>query len=94
MKFSPNKKQDLAFKKVAKAIKDAQKTGLVFYAKSDCLVAYTKQADKYNSEVDFRYTLGTGFSQVSCISQTGLIIDSGADDYPSYRTRADEDCHS
>jgi len=94
MEFSPNKEQILAFKKVEKAIKDAQKKGLVFYGKSGNLVAYTKQADNYNNEVDFSRTLGTGFGQIPNISKSGLIVDSGADDYPCYRTQADEDMYS
>lgn len=94
MEFSPNKEQILAYKKVFKAIKEAQKKGLVFYGKSGNLVAYTKQADKYNNEVDFSETLGTGFSQIDCISESGLITDSGADDYPCYRSQSDEDMYS
>jgi hypothetical protein len=94
MKFTPNKEQIAAFKKVKNAIKEAQKKGLVFYGKSGNLVAYTKQADEYNNEVDFCDTLGNGFSQIECISETGLIVDSGADDYPEYRSQADEDRYS
>jgi hypothetical protein len=94
MNFSPNEEQIIAYKKVKKAIKEAQKKGLVFYGKSGSLVAYTKEADKYNDEVDFSQTLGTGFSQIDCISEKGLIVDSGADDYPCYRSQADEDRYS
>lgn len=94
MKFPPNKGQIKAYEKVKKAIKEAQKKGLVFYGKSGNLVAYTKQADDYNNEVDYGKTLATGFSQIECISESGLIIDSGADDYPSYRSQADQDKYS
>jgi len=94
MTFNPTDKQQKAFSKVAKAIKSAQKEGLRFYAKSDSLVAYTKEADSYNNEVDFRDTLGNAYSQIPCISETGLIIDSGADDYPEFRTQEDEDKYS
>ena len=94
MNFSPSKEQETAFKKVAKAIKDAQKIGLVFYGKSGSLVAYTKQADKYNNEVDFQETLGTGLNEVDFISQTGLISDSGADDYACYRSVFDQNKYS
>ena len=93
MSFTPTLEQEKAFKKVETAIKKAQKLGLVFYGKSGDLVAYTKQADKYIEE-DFDNSLGTGLSQVDCISKTGLISDSGADDYACYRTKFDEEMYS
>ncbi|MBC7750068.1 MAG: hypothetical protein H7Z76_16105 [Methylotenera sp.] len=93
MKFSPTKVQEDAFKKVEKAIKEAKKKGLVFYGKSGSLVAYTKQADKYIEE-DFKSSLSGQGNQVECISKTGLINDSGADDYGSYRTKSDEEKYS
>lgn len=93
MNFTPTLKQEKAFKKVEIAIKKAQKLGLVFYGKSESLVAYTKQADRYIEE-DFDNSLGTGFNQIESISQTGLISDSGADDYACYRTKHDEEMYS
>lgn len=88
--FNITDEQNKAFKAVARAIKKAQKTGLVFYGKSGSLVAYTKDAADY-SDSDFEscFGFGTG-SQIDCISETGLIRDSGADDYPNYKTEADE----
>lgn len=93
MKFSLTLKQEEAFKKVEKAIKDAKKLGLVFYAKSEKLVAYTKQANDYIEE-DFESSLRGKGNQVECISKSGLINDSGADDYGCYRTEADEEKYS
>lgn len=93
-KFSPNKKQREAFERVERAIIAAKKTGLVFYAKSDSLVAYNKAADVYNNQVEFQKTVGTGYSQIECITEFGLINDSGADDYPCYRTEEDEKKYS
>ena len=73
--------------------KTKQKKGLVFYGKSGNLVAYTKQADDYNNKVDFSETLGTGFREIECISKAGLIVDSGADDYPNYRSAEDQEIY-
>jgi hypothetical protein len=94
MDFNPNQKQKEAFKKVEKAIKDAKKSGLVFYGKSACLVAYTKQADKYIDENGFENCFGNMCSQIPCISENGLINDSGADDYPQFMTKSDEERYS
>lgn len=93
MKFTPTLEQEKAYKKVASAIKNAQKSGLVFYGKSGSLVAYTKQADEY-IEKDFEGSLASGRNQIACISETGLISDSGADDYGCYRTERDEERYS
>ena len=90
MKFTPNEKQEKAFEKVAKAIKDAQKTGLVFYGKSGQLVAYTKQADEYVESNGFLNCFGTKQGQIPNISKSELIKDSGADDYPQFMSAADE----
>lgn len=91
--FSPTEEQKLAYKKVAKAIKEAKRKGLVFYGKSGSLVAYTKQADAYVESIGFEKCLG-GYGQIDCISETGLIKDSGADDYPSYQSLEDRILHS
>jgi len=91
MNFNPNQKQIDAFKKVEKSIKDAKKLGLVFYGKSGNLVAYTKQADNYVDEKGFLNCFGTLCSQIPCISISGLIKDSGADDYPQFITKSDEE---
>lgn len=84
MSFEPTKEQRKAFKKVADAIKLAQKAGLVFYGKSDSLVAYTVEANDYIENYGFERCLNNGNKQIEHISQTGLINDSGADDYPCY----------
>lgn len=90
-KFTPTKKQEEAFKEVAKSIKKAKRLGLVFYGKSGSLVAYKANADEYLDEEDLESNLGTGFDQVECISQHGLICDSGADDYGCYRSGEDQE---
>lgn len=92
--FSPNEEQIKAYKKVKKAIKEAQKKGLIFYGKSDSLVAYTKQADDYINNVGIEKSLATGFSQIPCISESGLIADSGADDFNCFISKADENMYS
>jgi len=92
--FNITDEQKKAFKVVEIAIKKAQKTGLVFYGKSGSLVAYTKDAANYTDEnFESCFGFGTGH-QIDCISKTGLIRDSGADDYPNYRTKADEELYS
>jgi len=87
-KFSPTPEQKKAFKDVISVIKKAKKLGLVFYGKSEKLVAYTTKADDY-IEQDFSNSLGTGFSQVENLSES-ILSDSGADDYGSYRSLSDE----
>jgi len=90
MKHQANKKQEEAFKEVVNSFKKARKLGLVFYAKSDTLVAYTKQADSYISEIDFHKACGFEFSQVPNLGSLECITDSGADDYGTYRSEEDE----
>jgi hypothetical protein len=90
MNFTPNEKQEKAFDKVSKAIKDAKKAGLIFYGKCGQLVAYTKQADEYVEKNGFLNCFGTMQGQIPNISMAGLIKDSGADDYPQFISDADE----
>lgn len=86
-----NKKQEEAFKEVVKAFQKARKLGLVFYGKSDTLIAYTKQADNYIDQVPFHQACATGYSSLPCLTALKCISDSGADDYGSYRSQEDED---
>lgn len=88
-KHIANEKQRKAFDKVISAIKAANKTGLVIYAKSQSLVAYTKQADHYvEEEHGFENCLrGRGY-QIPNLSQS-ILADSGADDFPCYITMED-----
>ena len=93
-KFSITDEQIKAFKSVERAVKKAQKTGLVFYGKSGSLVAYNKDAADYaDSDFESCFGVGTG-SQIECISNVNLIRDSGADDYPCYRNLEDEELYS
>lgn len=87
----PTAAQKKAFDKVVKAFQMAKKSGLVFYAKSQNIVAYTKEADNYiENEHGFENCLrGEGY-QIPYISKSFLINDSGADDYASYITKDDE----
>ena len=87
--FKITEEQRKAFNSVARAIKKAQKTGLVFFSKSSDLVAYTEAASDYVDQ-DFEACFCTRNSQIESISRSGLIRDSGADDYPEYRTYEDE----
>ena len=88
-KHIANKKQELAFNSLIKAFKEAKKTGLVIYAKSEKLVAYTKQADDYvKNEHGFEKCLSSYGGQIPYLS-CSLLADSGADDYPSYIDKAD-----
>lgn len=91
--FEPTEKQKKAFKAVIAAIKRANKSGLVFYGKSDYLVAYKKNADEYIDEVDFSDGLATGFSEIEHLSARALS-DSGADDYSCYRSYEDQEKYS
>jgi predicted MarR family transcription regulator len=89
--FKINKEQTKAFKSVERAVKKVQKAGLIFYGKSGNLVAYTKDASDY-ADQDFESCFGYGTGrQIDCISEAGLIRDSGGDDYPSFITEADEE---
>ncbi len=88
-KFTLTDEQEKAFKKVISAMKKAQKTGLVIYAKQYDLVAYTREANDYIEE-NFEKSLATGFNQVENIS-IACLADSGADDYGCYRSQSDED---
>jgi hypothetical protein len=91
--FKITNEQNKAFKSVERAIKKAQKSGLIFYGKSGSLVAYTKDAADYADE-DFEKCFGYGTgTQIDCISETGLIRDSGGDDYPNFITEDDEELY-
>jgi hypothetical protein len=92
--FNPTSKQQQAFKRVERAIKDAKKEGLIFYGKSQSLVAYTKEADDYIRTNGFEKCFGTNAGQIPCISKLDLINDSGADDYPQFLTKSDEEYYS
>ena len=86
--------QRKAFKAVERAFKKAQEAGLVFYGKCGDLVAYTEDAANYADE-DFESCFGRGTGrQIDCIHKGGLIRDSGADDYPHFRNKADESFYS
>ena len=88
--FTITDEQIKAFKGIERAIKKAQKTGLVLYGKSGSLVAYTEDAANY-ADSDFKSCFGYGTGHaIDCISEAGLIRDSGGDDYPNYRTKEDE----
>lgn len=91
MNFTPTQEQEKAFKRVENAIKNAQKLGLVFYGKSGNLVAYRKEADDYVDNYGFDNCLGNGYPQIPNISVSGLIKDSGADDYPSFISESDKE---
>ncbi len=86
----PNKKQELAFKEVIKAIKAAQKLGLRFYGKQYELVAYTKEANDYAESFDFQELLRGCNSTIPYLSSS-ILQDSGADDYAQYKSQLDED---
>lgn len=87
-KHTPTKKQEEFFKEVEKAFIKARKAGLVFYGKCGSLVAYKKNADDY-IEQDFEGSLATGLKEIEFLSSNKCIIDSGADDYGSYRNESD-----
>jgi len=88
-KHIPNKTQEIAFDNVIKAIRKAQKSGLVFYAKSKKLVAYTKQADDYiENQVGFEKSLSGRFGQLYNLGES-VLQDSGADDYGAYVSEKD-----
>lgn len=88
-KHIANDAQRKAFDKLVKAFKEAKKSGLVIYAKSEKIVAYTKQADNYiENEHGFEKSLrGQGY-QVPNLN-ANLLADSGADDYGCYMTIED-----
>lgn len=90
MNLEPNKIQEAAFKKVVKAMQEAKKAGLVFYGKSDVLVAYTRQAEDYVNQHGFSKLLGRGTRQIPNLLGRNVLHDSGADDYPCYATKKDE----
>ena len=90
MSHTPTKEQEKAFKSAINALKKCKKLGLVIYAKQYDLVAYTKEADDYAEEFGFEEALRGEGSQMPCIS-TNILADSGADDYPVYRTKSDQE---
>lgn len=91
--FNSTPEQERVFKSLIRVFKKAKKQGLVFYAKSDSLVAYTKDADDYIEE-DFEGSLGTRFSPVPYLSSSNCISDSGADDYGNFRSLEDQEKYS
>lgn len=90
MTHIPTKEQEKAFKSAINALKKCKELGLVIYAKQYDLVAYTKEADDYAEEFGFEKALKGKGSQMPCISTT-VLSDSGADDYPVYRTKFDQE---
>jgi len=92
-KFTPTEKQEQAFKDVVKAFKKAKRLGLVFYGKSDSLVAYKKNADEY-IESNFEASLRGGGNQVQKLQARGCLNDCGADDYGRYLTIEDQEYYS
>lgn len=90
-KHIANDKQRKAFDALIKAFKACNKAGLVIYAKSEKLVAYTKQADNYiEVEHGFEKCLRSYCGQVPCLT-SNILADSGADDYASYVSEEDHD---
>lgn len=89
MSHIPTIEQEKAFKSAINALKKCKKLGLVIYAKQYDLVAYTKEADDYAEEFGFEKALTGEGSQMPCLSAT-ILADSGADDYPVYRTKEDQ----
>lgn len=85
-KHLANKRQQKAFEKVVKAMENAKKLGLVFYAKQWTLVAYTKDADNYAEQNcplhKLSYVENCGV--IPYLDAYGLLSDSGADDYAVY----------
>ena len=86
---NPNKEQIKAFKKVIEAIEEAKEKGLVFYGLQYNLVAYTEESDKYVKADLLKSLYKKGFASVPYLSSK-VLADSGADDYPHYRTLEDE----
>lgn len=90
MKHTANKKQTEAFEALVKAFKRCKNTGLVLYAKSEFVVAYTKQADEYvEKKHGFETCLASCNGQIPCLS-ANVLADSGADDYASYVSEEDK----
>jgi len=80
---NPTHEQEKAFKKVESAMKNAKKTGLRFYGKSDVLIAYTEEAANYQN-IDFNACLSGDGSTIPYLSARNVLDDSGADDYACY----------
>lgn len=91
MSFIPNKKQEMAFERVAKAILDARACGLDFYGQGSSLVAFTSDAAKYIARTGVQTS--TGCEPIPHIERGGLICDSGADDIPCFINKQDEQEH-
>ena len=89
-KHIPNERQKKAFAQVIKAIERAKKAGLVFYAKSNALVAYTKNADDYANQWDFSTLLSRAEGRTIPFLGENILTDSGADDYVGYMTKEDQ----
>lgn len=87
-KHIPTKAQEIAFKKVVKAIKELRKLGLAVYAKQCNLVAYTKAADQYAQEFSPLHKMGK-YGAIPCLSEP-CFTDSGADDYATYISTEDQ----
>jgi hypothetical protein len=90
MSHIPTIEQEKAFKVAINALKKCKKLGLVIYAKQYDLVAYTKEADDYAEEFGFEKALKGEGSQMPCLS-VSILADSGADDYPVYRNKKDQE---
>lgn len=89
-KHIANQKQRKAFDTLIKAFKACNKAGLVIYAKSENIVAYTKQADHYiEVEHGFEKCLRGMGNQIPCLIAR-LLADAGADDHPSYVSMEDD----
>jgi hypothetical protein len=87
---TPTEEQEKAFKSVIRAINKAKKTGLVFYSKQWSLVAYRKEANDYAQQFDFEKLFGKSSATIEFLSES-VLFDSGADDYPQYFTKEDEE---
>lgn len=76
--FEITPEQKKAFNKVIKAIKEAKKTGIVFYAKSNDLCVYQNKAMKH--AVPLHLTGRFDYKNPIPYESATVLADSGADD--------------
>lgn len=88
-KFIPTAKEELAFKKVIKAINEAKKLGLRFYGQQHMLTAFNAHAEKYMSNFSVENLMSKcGNGRIPNLS-ANVLSDSGADDEIYFNTSAD-----
>lgn len=76
--FTLTPEQKRAFNKVVKAIKDANKVGISFYAKSDTLCAYQEKAMEHAAPL---HSIGRiDYTNPIPHESASVLADSGADD--------------